>query len=80
MKCYIFDNHRPIHLANIYSMENVIVFMDPSELDNAIPSDNSDVSSFDEAESDSDEEPSVSSDEEYDEVSRCYGGVDVVVT
>lgn len=45
--------------------------MDPSEMEKTMPSDNSDVSSFDEAASDSDEEASDSTegDGEFEQVS-----------
>jgi cell division control protein 45 len=59
-RCIIFDNHRPLHLANIYSRHSVVVFDDASEIENDsayIPSDHSDAedaSESDEESSDSD--------------------------
>jgi hypothetical protein len=26
MRCFVIDNHRPIHLSNVYSRYNVVVF------------------------------------------------------
>lgn len=47
MRCYILDNHRPIHLKNIYSRDNVVVFDEefyPDD-DNDLPSEASEMSS-----------------------------------
>ena len=32
-RCYILDNHRPFHLANIHSRDSVVVFDDADEID-----------------------------------------------
>ena len=61
IRCIIFDNHRPIHLANKYSRHNVVVFDDETEMEmesNDMPSSGS------EADEPSD---SASSDEDEDE-------------
>lgn len=63
-RCIIFDNHRPLHLANIYSRHSVVVFEDADmmEADSIyIPSDHSDAdessdSAEDNSESDQDED------------------------
>jgi hypothetical protein len=49
VRCFILDNHRPLHLANIYSRHSVVVFddtFDPNEDegDNQVPCDGSDLS------------------------------------
>ena len=66
LRCFILDNHRPIHLANVYSRHNVVIFdsskgntSDDDEEDNdSIPSDGSilSIDSDDSATSDEDEE------------------------
>ena len=58
MRCYIFDNHRPVHLANIHSTGNVVVIDDGSidMLPMSIPSDGSDLDSGAESSSDEDEQ------------------------
>ena len=33
VRCIIFDNHRPIHLANKYSRDSVAVFDDETEME-----------------------------------------------
>lgn len=79
LRCFILDNHRPLHLANIYSRHSVVVFDDRlSQADEQegyqddVPCDGSDLSggitsSDDESESESDADE----DEEglFDEVS-----------
>lgn len=44
LRCFILDNHRPIHLKNYYSKHNVVVFGGPSDFQD-IPSDGSELSS-----------------------------------
>lgn len=49
VRCFILDNHRPIHLANLYSRHSVVVFddtFDPydDDGDQNIPCDGSDLS------------------------------------
>lgn len=65
MRCYILDNHRPIHLKNIYSRHNVVVFddADANEIEDDIPSEASEMAS-DVGDDDMDLE---SSDDEVDE-------------
>ena len=48
-RCFIMDNHRPFHLANVHSRHNVVVFDDLQEMEEdqhnqVIPSDGSDLS------------------------------------
>ena len=67
LRCFILDNHRPIHLGNIYSLHNVVIFDDESEINadrDFIPSDASDISS---GEDRSDEESSDEEDKDDDE-------------
>jgi CDC45-like protein len=69
-RCFIFDNHRPFHLANIHSRYNVVVFDDDIEIsrdiaEGFIPSDASDLSAASENDS-SDEDDD--DDEEEDDV------------
>lgn len=35
--CYVIDNHRPFHLANIHSPERVVLFMGSNEQEHNIP-------------------------------------------
>eukprot|EP01041_Mallomonas_annulata_P001351 gene1351-2609_t len=64
MRCYILDNHRPIHLANIHSNWNIKVLDDGSldKLPEPIPSDGSDLD-FNDDPSDSDEDKEESDNE-----------------
>eukprot|EP00601_Ochromonadales_sp_CCMP2298_P023415 CAMPEP_0173300684 /NCGR_PEP_ID=MMETSP1143-20121109/17362_1 /TAXON_ID=483371 /ORGANISM="non described non described, Strain CCMP2298" /LENGTH=165 /DNA_ID=CAMNT_0014241093 /DNA_START=262 /DNA_END=756 /DNA_ORIENTATION=- len=61
LRCYILDNHRPLHLGNIYSPESVVVFDDTYDPDGelSLPSDGADLSG---SGSDSDEESQESED------------------
>lgn len=43
IRCFIIDNHRPVHLANIHSNHNVVVLNDGS-ISEDFPSDGSDLS------------------------------------
>jgi hypothetical protein len=67
MRCYVFDNHRPFHLKNVYSRHNVVVFderMVDEEDEDDIPSQASEMSS---QVSDSDLD-SMKSEEDVDDV------------
>ncbi|EJK49369.1 hypothetical protein THAOC_31757 [Thalassiosira oceanica] len=59
VKCYVFDCHRPYHLANVHAGKDVVLFNDRELEEDEVPSDgdnlSGDESSSDE-ESDSDEE------------------------
>ena len=63
VRCFILDNQRPIHLANVYSRHNVVVFDDNQEgntrtehnENDSMPSDGS-VLSLDSNDSTSDED------------------------
>jgi cell division control protein 45 len=61
-RCFILDNHRPVHLANIHSNHQVVVLNDGSIVDDNVPSDGSDLSG-DESDSCSDDGT-----DEYDQV------------
>ena len=55
-RCIIFDNHRPLHLANIYSRHSIVVFDDAIEIENDsayIPSDHSDAEEASESDDES---------------------------
>lgn len=73
MKCYILDNHRPIHLANIHSKGNVIVLSEENLEDMTIdvPSSGSEIESgadtSSDDEEDDDDEAKYSSDEDDEE-------------
>lgn len=45
MRCFLLDNHRPLHLSNVYSRYNVVVLDDGSIRNDDLPSDGSDISS-----------------------------------
>jgi cell division control protein 45 len=67
VRCFILDNHRPMHLANIHSRHNVVV-LDNGTVDiNGIPSDGSDLS---DDSGDEDEEGDDDDDEVDDTVRR----------
>jgi cell division control protein 45 len=55
VRCFLLDNHRPLHLANVYSRYNVVVLDDGSIEAGDLPSDGSDLSSDDD-DSNSDED------------------------
>jgi cell division control protein 45 len=63
-RVYILDNHRPLHLANIASEENVTCFVDEYELDEQVPDYDSDLEASDD--SDSDEESASDADNDND--------------
>ena len=86
MRCFIMDNHRPLHLANIYSRHSVVVFDDTYDVNGdeeeggggdtgSIPCDGSDlsggISSSDSDDSSSEEEDDGEDEDLYDEVSGC---------
>ncbi len=67
-RCIIFDNHRPIHLANIHSEDNVVVLEENSFINrDYIPSDGSDNSGIDEEEGEYDEEDDDDNDDGFDD-------------
>lgn len=78
MRCFVLDNHRPLHLANVYSRHSVVVFddtyssyedMDDEAHDIVLPSDGS-VLSCEYSSSDSDTSSSEDDDDdELDDVS-----------
>ena len=74
MRCFILDNHRPLHLANIYSRHSVVVFDDtfmPEEDDmESLPCDGTDLSGgISSSDSDSSSDGDVEDEEDlYDEV------------
>ena len=72
VRCFIIDNHRPIHLSNIHSRYNVVAFDDESniQMDEAfIPDDGSELSDAEDDSSDEDQEEmdDVDDDEDGDE-------------
>ena len=68
MRVFIMDNHRPIHLENIYSAHNVVIFDNQADIEDNqydMPSDGSILSSGDEANDDDDDD--ISSQEDVNE-------------
>lgn len=66
-RCIIFDNHRPLHLANIHSRHNVVVFDDVQEIEtDNLPSDNSDDEYNNKSENDTSEDEDDDEEEEED--------------
>ncbi|TYZ65771.1 hypothetical protein PybrP1_009972 [[Pythium] brassicae (nom. inval.)] len=67
MRCYIFDSHRPIHLANIYdASQQVIVFDDGTQSIEDYPADGSDIEN-DDFEDDGEEEEDEDEDDDDDD-------------
>jgi len=71
VKIYVMDCRKPIHLANVYSSKNIVVFLDSSQKVDEMPSDgdnlSGDESSSDESSSsDSDDSDEDSSDGDMD--------------
>jgi hypothetical protein len=60
---YIMDNHRPIHLSNIKSRNDVVVIGDGNEFEDILNLDSDDGSDFSEPEMNSDDESSIDDDE-----------------
>lgn len=84
MKCYIFDSHRPIHLANIYDAnQQIVVFDDGAQSIEDYPADGSDIDedNFDpsdaEDDEDDDEEDDDEGEEEADDVDEDEGEEEV---
>ena len=72
VRCFIMDNHRPFHLANIYSAYAVVVFDDSAlSMSNTIPEDGSDLSDIDESDDDAEDILSDAVEEEEEEVSEA---------
>ena len=67
-KIYVSDGRRPVHLANIHSSDNIVVFWDDMTNDQEIPSDGDNLSgnesSSDEESEDSDEEDEFEEDDD----------------
>eukprot|EP01038_Epipyxis_sp_PR26KG_P005061 gene5061-7065_t len=89
VRCFILDNHRPIHLSNIYSNFNVVVFDGDDELaieeDDNIPSDDSDISlgdemsikdSSDDEDEDNEDDSNLDEDEDELDVTKVDAGYD----
>lgn len=69
MKCYIFDSHRPIHLANIYDpSQQIVVFDDGSQALDDYPADGSDIENDDFEDSEEDDDEDGDDDEDEAEV------------
>ncbi|KAJ0392763.1 hypothetical protein P43SY_007474 [Pythium insidiosum] len=67
VKCYIFDSHRPIHLANIYDAnQQIVVFDDGAQSIDDFPADGSDIDNDDLDASDEDEEDEEDGDDDDD--------------
>ena len=79
-RCFIIDNHRPIHLNNIHSKYSVVIFDDEVEMAedaNYIPSDGDDNSEA-AAEEDSDEELDGDNEEEAAFDEENFGEDDII--
>lgn len=67
-KCYIFDSHRPVHLANIYdSHQQIVVFDDGAQSLDEFPADGSDIDGDDVDDTDDDGELDDEDDDEDDD-------------
>lgn len=62
-KVYLMDCRRPVHLANIYAGENVVVFVEEHDND-VVPSDGDGLSGGEDSESEEDDDDSESENEE----------------
>lgn len=79
-RCFILDNHRPFHLANIHSRHNVVIFDDSQEIDDdhhngVIPSDGSEssgASDDDTSEEDDDEEEAEDTEVKTNRLCNCF--------
>lgn len=71
VRVFVMDNHRPVHLSNIYSRYNIVVFDDMNgeniDIDDTIPSDGSVLSASEQSSSSSSSDDD-EDDEEEDEV------------
>eukprot|EP00934_Nitzschia_sp_Nitz4_P004497 Nitzschia sp. Nitz4//scaffold76_size158648//89748//92025//NITZ4_002553-RA/size158648-processed-gene-0.241-mRNA-1//1//CDS//3329557866//4487//frame0 len=65
-KLYVLDCRRPIHLANIYAGNNVVVFYDGTQSNEHVPSDGDDLSGNDSSSAGEESSDDDSSDEESD--------------
>ncbi|KAJ0395018.1 hypothetical protein ATCC90586_002784 [Pythium insidiosum] len=67
VKCYIFDSHRPIHLANIYDAnQQIVVFDDGAQSIDDFPADGSDIDNDDLDASDEDDDDEEDGDDDDD--------------
>jgi cell division control protein 45 len=69
IRCIVIDNHRPIHLKNIHSRDNVVVFDDAHSMakdaeKNEIPSSGTDIDDFESSENDESSSEEEESDDE----------------
>lgn len=77
MRCYIFDSHRPIHLANIYDQsQQIVVFDDGSQAIEDYPADGSDIENDDFEDEDEQEEDDEDEDDGDDDEEEDDGGDD----
>ncbi len=73
-RCFILDNHRPFHLANVHARHNVVVFDDSHEIEannenGVVPSDGSELSGA--SDDDTSEEDDDADEAEDGEVGHC---------
>jgi hypothetical protein len=73
-RCFILDNHRPFHLANVHARHNVVVFDDSHEIEannenGVVPSDGSELSGA--SDDDTSEEDDDADEIEDGEVDHC---------
>lgn len=82
IKCYIFDSHRPIHLANIYDAnQQIVVFDDGAQSIEDYPADGSDIDEDNyeasDAEDDDEEDDEEEEEEEDNDVDEDEGEEEV---
>jgi cell division control protein 45 len=66
VKIYVLDCRRPVHLANVHAVENVVVFWDSVQNDD-VPSDGDDLSGNEDSPDDEEEEEEEELDEDDDD-------------
>lgn len=72
LRCFIMDHHRPIHLANIHSEHQTVVFDSDDIDDDGIPSDGSILSAGEMDTTSEEEEEDDDDDDIVDEVVRLH--------
>jgi len=65
-KIFVLDCKRPIHLANVYSPDNVVVFLDATQSTKDMPSDGDNLSGGESSSSEEDSDDSDSDDDDSD--------------
>jgi cell division control protein 45 len=76
VKVYVIDCRRPVHLANIYAGDNVVIFWDQTNGADPLPSDGDNLSGNEDSSDDEDSSSSSSSDNDSDDSSDDEDGED----